>query len=305
DGQALDLLEHGRMRRVERVAAVYLARNDDADGRRVALQRADLHRRRMGAQQHAVAQVERILRVERGVVLGEVEREKVVALGLGLRSDRAGEAQLTKDVADLVYDLRDEVEAAVPHGAPGHGQVQARRATRGALELALAGRKRGLEVALQRVRPRPDLLPGGRVELGQAPEYLGECAGLASEDLGLEILEPALVRLRNLLQTLPQIGEDRQEVARGQSACLATFASFMILFLRFRRATLLLTRGISRSLRHQQALEASFVGVRDQRCLTQVSLPLGMLLGQDMALVRVVAAQPASPGQPDAFAQCT
>src|SRR5205807_9980838 len=79
----------------------------------------------------------------------------------------------------------------------------------------------------------------------------------------------------------------------------------MILFLRFRRATLLLTRGISRSLRHQQALEASVVGVRDQRGLTQVSLPLGMLLGQDMALVRVVAAQPARPGQPDAFAQCT
>src|SRR5881296_2557311 len=78
----------------------------------------------------------------------------------------------------------------------------------------------------------------------------------------------------------------------------------MILFLRFRRATLLLTRGMSRSLRHQQALEASFVGVRDQRRLAQVSLPLGMLLGQDVALVRVVPAQPARPRQPDAFAQC-
>src|ERR1051325_156983 len=77
----------------------------------------------------------------------------------------------------------------------------------------------------------------------------------------------------------------------------------MILFLRFRRATLLLTRGMSRSLRHQQALEASFVGVRDQRRLAQVPLPLGMLLGQDVALVRVVAAQPARPRQPDAFAQ--
>src|SRR5256886_11562503 len=79
----------------------------------------------------------------------------------------------------------------------------------------------------------------------------------------------------------------------------------MILFLRFRRATLLLTRGISRSLRHQQALEASFVGVRDQRGLAQVSLPLGMLLGQDMALVRVVPSQPARAGQPDALAQRT
>src|SRR5437763_15715446 len=78
----------------------------------------------------------------------------------------------------------------------------------------------------------------------------------------------------------------------------------MILFLRFRRATLLLTRGMSRSLRHQQALEASFVGVRDQRRLAQVSLPLGVLLRQDVTLVRVVAAQPPPPRQLDALAQC-
>src|SRR5205807_9161681 len=149
-----------------------------------------------------------ILRVERGVVLGEVEREKVVALGLGFRSDRTGEAQLPKDVADLVHDLRDEVEAAAPDGAPGHGQVQARRATHGALELALAGREGGLELALQPVRPRPDLLPRGRVELGQAPEYLGECASLASEDLGLEILESALVRLRNLRSEERRVGKE-------------------------------------------------------------------------------------------------
>src|SRR2546421_6149059 len=78
----------------------------------------------------------------------------------------------------------------------------------------------------------------------------------------------------------------------------------MILFLRFRRATLLLTRGMGRSLRHQQALEASLVGVRDQRRLAQVSLPLGVLLRQDVTLVRVVAAQPPPPCQLDALAQC-
>src|SRR5438094_1660278 len=65
----------------------------------------------------------------------------------------------------------------------------------------------------------------------------------------------------------------------------------MILFLRFRRATLLLTRGMDRSLRHQQPLEASFVGVRHERGLAQVTLPLRVLLGQDVALVRVVPAQ--------------
>src|SRR5437773_10290278 len=78
----------------------------------------------------------------------------------------------------------------------------------------------------------------------------------------------------------------------------------MILFLRFRRATLLLTRGIAVSLRHQQALEAAFVGVRHQRRFAQVALPLGMLLGQDVALVRAMAAQPSTPRQPDALPEC-
>src|SRR6266480_5536977 len=77
----------------------------------------------------------------------------------------------------------------------------------------------------------------------------------------------------------------------------------MILFLRFRRATLLLTRGMDRSLRHQQPLEASFVGVRHERGLAQVTLPLRVLLGQDVALVGVVPAQPAGPRQLDALAE--
>src|SRR3989449_4246963 len=77
----------------------------------------------------------------------------------------------------------------------------------------------------------------------------------------------------------------------------------MILFLRFRRATLLLTRGMDRSLHHQQPLKASFVGVRHERGLAQAALPLGVLLGQDVALVGVVPAQPAGPRQPDALAE--
>src|SRR6266851_2272332 len=77
----------------------------------------------------------------------------------------------------------------------------------------------------------------------------------------------------------------------------------MILFLRFRRATLLLTRGIDRSLHHQQPLEAPLVGLRHQCGLAQAALPFGVLLGQDVALVRVVAAQPAGPREPDALAE--
>src|SRR3989442_11540789 len=43
------------------------------------------------------------------------------------------------------------------------------------------------------------------------------------------------------------------------------------------------------------------VGVRHERGLAEVPLPLGMLLGQDVALVRVIAAQPASSRQLDAL----
>src|SRR5229473_2481130 len=77
----------------------------------------------------------------------------------------------------------------------------------------------------------------------------------------------------------------------------------MILFLRFRRATLLLTRGMDRSLHHQQTLETELVGLRHQRGFAQPALPLGVLLGQDVPLVRVVAAQPTGPGEPDALAE--
>src|SRR6266487_1359723 len=77
----------------------------------------------------------------------------------------------------------------------------------------------------------------------------------------------------------------------------------MILFLRFRRATLLLTRGMDRSLHHQQTLETVLVALRHQRGLAQATLPLGVLLGQDVPLVGVIPPQPAGPRQPDALAE--
>src|SRR6266571_4885657 len=79
----------------------------------------------------------------------------------------------------------------------------------------------------------------------------------------------------------------------------------MILFLRFRRATLLLTRGMGGgafSLRHQQTFEAT-IGVRGDRRLAQVALALGMLLGQDVPAIRPIAPQLAGSRQVHAFAE--
>ncbi len=64
----------------------------------------------------------------------------------------------------------------------------------------------------------------------------------------------------------------------------------MICFLRFRRATFDLTRGIVGSLRLNEALHALGVaGGLDQIRLAEAALPLGCLLGQDVALVRALA----------------
>src|SRR6266446_2370576 len=51
DDEPLDLLEHRRMREVKIVAAIHFAWYDDANGRLVALHVANLHRRRVRAQQ--------------------------------------------------------------------------------------------------------------------------------------------------------------------------------------------------------------------------------------------------------------
>jgi hypothetical protein len=53
DGQPLDLVELGRVRRVA-VAAVHAAGDDDVQRRRVLLHRPDLHRRRVRSQHDVV-----------------------------------------------------------------------------------------------------------------------------------------------------------------------------------------------------------------------------------------------------------
>jgi hypothetical protein len=56
DREPLDLREHRRVRRVEEVAAVHVAGHEHPHRRRVALERAHLHRGGVRAEQHVVAQ---------------------------------------------------------------------------------------------------------------------------------------------------------------------------------------------------------------------------------------------------------
>jgi len=92
----------------------------------------------MRAQHDVAAEVEAVLRVERGVVFRKIQRVEIVALGLGFRADDACEAELFEDVADLVDDLGDEMQATAPLRAGGHREVHIGEPRRGALQRLLA-----------------------------------------------------------------------------------------------------------------------------------------------------------------------
>src|SRR6185503_20431038 len=100
------------------------------------------------------------------VILREVQRVEVVPLGLGFGTDDAREAQLSEDFADLVHDLRDDVAAAGPLAPARHGEIDVFELGGAALELAVAGFDRALELALQRIGLTANVLAGLRIQSG-------------------------------------------------------------------------------------------------------------------------------------------
>ena len=112
DGEPLDLVEDRRVRRVGRVAPVDAAERDDVDRRLLRLHRADLRRRRLGAEHGLVVDEERRERRARRVARREVERVEVVARRLDLAAVDDPVAEPEEDVLDLAPDLRDQVQAA-------------------------------------------------------------------------------------------------------------------------------------------------------------------------------------------------
>src|SRR5258705_4978034 len=138
------------------------------------------------------------------MILGKVQRVEVVALGLGFGADDARKAQLFEDVADLVYDLGDDVDAAAPLAARGHREIDGGERCGAALEIALASFDRLLQLSFQDIRCSADFSSFLGVERGETLEDFGEGTSLAAQELGFELLEAAFVGLRNLVQTLPQ-----------------------------------------------------------------------------------------------------
>ena len=133
DDQALDLVEHGRVRGV-RVAPVHLAEAHDVHRRLLLLHDAHLHGRGVRAQQHAAVGVhdrlghglallddpEGVVGGARGVAGRRVQRREVVVVELDLGALGDPVAEPDEDVLDLAHGLADEV--LVP------GRERARRA---------------------------------------------------------------------------------------------------------------------------------------------------------------------------------
>src|SRR5713226_1551225 len=115
DCQTFNLVKDGRVRRVGRVVTVNFSRTHHAHRRLHLLHGANLHWRRVRAQQQAVAQwlrflpgdEERVLRVARGMIRRKVQRFKVVIIRLNLRPFLDRVTQIAEDANDLVHRLED------------------------------------------------------------------------------------------------------------------------------------------------------------------------------------------------------
>ena len=112
--ESLDLMEARAVGCVGCIAPVTAAGRDDSHGRFLLLHHANLHRRRLRAQQLAGLQVERVLRVAGRMIGRRVERVEVVVLGLDVRPIRHRETHRVENIDCSLDDLADGMFRAQP-----------------------------------------------------------------------------------------------------------------------------------------------------------------------------------------------
>ena len=198
DAEAFDLVKDGRMGGVCGIVAVHLAGNYDSQRRRPLEHRPDLDGAGVGAHQQPVASglgllvgnLERILRVAGWVVRGKVESFEIVEVGLNLRTERGGVAEVVEDLDDAIHGGEKRVrDAGMARGA-WEGDIDSLR------RLLFGGQGFGeqgqLDLLLELIEPDAEWLAsfGGRgLEPGIGDEL--QAALLAAEPVeakGLGIL---------------------------------------------------------------------------------------------------------------------
>ena len=131
DDEALDLVEHRHVGGVGRVAAEHATGGDDVDRRRPGEHRADLHRRRVGAQhgragrRAGVVDEQGVEVAARRVPLAHVEGLEVVPVGLHLGALGDLEAEADEDVLEALPRLGHEVGPTTRRLAGELGEVEA------------------------------------------------------------------------------------------------------------------------------------------------------------------------------------
>ncbi len=197
DHQTLDLVEHGHVRGVGRVATEHPAGGHDVDGRLGVEHRADLHRRGVRAQQRGtdlpvrrdVIDEQRVELASGRVPHAHVERLEVVPVGLDLRAFGDLETEPDEHVLEPFPRLGDEVGVAPGGLADVLRQVEA-------LGLDAGDERFGGECSATVVERRRDgahgvvdRLAGGlllvdRLESTELGLQLGEIALLAEQPSG-------------------------------------------------------------------------------------------------------------------------
>src|SRR5438445_3075770 len=128
DGEALHLVEHGRVARPRCLVAVRAPGRDHVDGRFVRFHGADLHGRGVGSQHHLLVatqpHVQRVLHGARRVRGRDVERLEVVPVVLDLRTFGDAVPEPGEDVLQLALDLRDEMQMPPGTAVPAGGEVE-------------------------------------------------------------------------------------------------------------------------------------------------------------------------------------
>ena len=103
------LVEHGRVRGIERVPPVDLARVCRANRGFQRLHGVHLDRRAVRPQERQVVEIERVLRVARRVIAGHVQGFEIVVVLLDLREVEDPESHADEDLLDILLQLLDRV----------------------------------------------------------------------------------------------------------------------------------------------------------------------------------------------------
>src|SRR5438105_391771 len=196
DRESLDLCEHRRVGRVEKVAAVSVAGAQNPYRRFELLHCADLHRRSVRPEQNALAEVEGVVQVKRGVIGRKVERSEIVPLCFRLGPKRDGESQLAKNVLDLLDDERHRMLRAQPLTAPRHSEIDLSMRRACCVQLPPPLLEVRLKLRFDGIDQRACFAQFGRRERWQLLEELRQSSGFSSEERGARLFEQCSRRRR-------------------------------------------------------------------------------------------------------------